>query len=188
VKARENPFASHHIEKLPFIFPAGDSWETFLNRLAACGWRGSIVGSHGSGKTTLLEQLVPRLEERGFEPRCFTLRSESTAHEKRALLDAVRPMRAPEFLLVDGAEQLSTREWLPLHAAAHQCAGSVLTLHRVGRLPVIFETVPSAMLLEQLVSDLSGARLPTGEAAGLFQRHRGDLRACLRELYDRWAG
>lgn len=188
MKARENPFASHHLERIPFCFPAGDSWEAFMNRLAASQWRGSIVGSHGSGKTTLLEQLAPRLDERGFVPRLFSLRSESTMHEKRALLDAVRPMRAPEFLLIDGAEQLTTREWLPLNAAAHHCAGAVLTLHRVGRLPVILETAPSAALLEQLVGEVSGSRLPTGEAAGLFQRHRGDLRACLRELYDRWAG
>lgn len=159
-----------------------------MNRLAASQWRGSIVGSHGSGKTTLLEQLAPRLEERGFVPRHFTLRSEGTMHDKRALLDAVRPMRAPDFLLVDGAEQLSTREWLPLNAAAHHCAGAVLTLHRAGRLPVILETTPNAALLEQLVGEVSGARLPAGEATTLFQRHRGDIRACLRELYDRWAG
>ena len=43
-------------------------------------------------------------------------------------------------------------------------------------------------LLEQLVGEVSGARLPSGEATTLFQRHRGDIRACLRELYDRWAG
>jgi hypothetical protein len=188
MKARENPFASHHIEKLPFCFPAGDSWEAFMKRLEASHWRGSIVGPHGSGKTTLLEQLAPRLAERGFVSRLHTLRSEGTMHDKRALLDAVRPMRAPEFLLLDGAEQLTTREWLPINAAAHHCAGAVLTLHRVGRLPVVLETTPTAALLEHLVGELSGSHLPPGEAAGLFQRHRGDLRACLRELYDRWAG
>lgn len=188
MKAIENPFASQHLERIPFCFPAGDGWEAFLERLAASQWRGSVVGSHGSGKTTLLEQLAPRLAERGFVPRLFILRSEGTMHEKRALLETVRPMRAPDFLLIDGAEQLSTREWLPLNAAAHHCAGAVLTLHRAGRLPVILETATNPALLEHLVSEVSGARLPPGEAAALFQRHRGDLRACLRELYDRWAG
>lgn len=159
-----------------------------MTRLSGSNWKASVVGPHGSGKTTLLEQLLPRLTERGFVPRLFTLRSECTVREKRALLDTVRPMRAPEFLLLDGAEQLTTREWLPLHAAAHHCAGVILTLHRAGRLPVILETAPNSALLEHLVGEVSGARLPAGEAASLFQRHRGDLRACLRELYDRWAG
>ena len=188
MKPRENPFASHHLERLPFRFPPGDSWDGLLGRLAAGNWQGSVVGPHGSGKTTLLEQLAPRLAERGFVPRLFTLHTETTLREKRTLVDAIRPLRAPDFLLLDGAEQLTTREWLPLRAAAHQCAGSILTLHRAGRLPVILETASSPSLLEYFVDELSGARLPAGEAASIFQRHHGNLRACFRELYDRWAG
>jgi hypothetical protein len=107
--------------------------------------------------------------------------------EKRRLLEAVRPLKAPDFLLLDGAEQLNTREWLTVHAATAGCAGTIITLHRPGRLPALFETTPSPGLLGNLAQNLCGAPLPPSEAAALFLRHRGNLRECLRELYDRWA-
>lgn len=188
MKERKNPFAPENLGTIPFHFPPGDGWEALLVRLAANNWRGSIVGPRGSGKTTLLEQMAPYLEKRGFVPRLFTLGNETTIRDKRNLLEEIRPMRAPDFLLLDGAEQLITREWLTLHAAAHLTAGAVLTLHRVGRLPVILETTPNLSLLEKIIGEVSGARLPAGEAASLFQRHRGDLRLCLQELHERWLG
>ncbi|MEO7319288.1 MAG: hypothetical protein ABIZ56_09895 [Chthoniobacteraceae bacterium] len=188
MKARDNPFASHRIEALPFCFSTGDSWEALLTRLAAQSWRGSIAGPHGTGKSTVLDQLAPHLSARGFHPRLFRLSGEITADGKRQLLEAARSLRAPEFLLIDGAEQLTTREWLGVHAAAAGGAGCVITLPRAARLPVILETAPSPALLDALAEQLSPGSLPTGTAGALFVRHRGNLRECLRELYNREAG
>lgn len=36
-----------------------------IDRLAAAGWRGQIVGPHGSGKSTLLAALIPEIEASG---------------------------------------------------------------------------------------------------------------------------
>jgi predicted NACHT family NTPase len=188
VKARENPFAAHRLEGLPFEFPEGDSWEQLLVRLELQGWHGAIIGAHGSGKTTLLEQLAPRLAARGFAPNLVTLRGESPAGDKQRLLNEARSMRAPDFLLIDGAEQLTTRQWLPLKVAMQKCAGYLVTLHWASRLPVVFASEPSPALLDALVYRLCDAWLPEGEAELLFSRHRGNVRECLRELYDRWAG
>lgn len=188
MRARDNPFASHRIEALPFFFPEGDTWASFLTRLAAQRWRGSVVGLHGSGKTTLLEQLRPHLISQGFAPHLLVLRAESTAKEKRDLLAKVKELRAPDFLLLDGAEQLSSREWLAVESAAGPCAGCLITLHKASRLPVVLETEPSPALLQVLVHQLCTAWLPDGEAPAMFERHGGNLRECLRELYDRWAG
>lgn len=188
MNARENPFSSALADALPFHFSPGDSWEALLSRLEVNGWRGSIVGSHGTGKTTLLKELAPRLAAYRHEPRLFAVRSHTGADDKRHLLAAIRTLAAPVFPLIDGAEQLNTREWLTLHAASAACAGCVITVHRASRLPVLLETKPTVALLNTLVDALCSAPLPEGEAEGLFFRHRGNLRECLRELHDRWAG
>jgi ATPase subunit of ABC transporter with duplicated ATPase domains len=188
VLAKENPFASSQIEKLEFRFPPGVNWEVLLKRLEAQQWCASIVGGNGSGKTTLLEQLAPHLEARGFEPVFFRLNSESSMRDKERLSDTLRAVRKPGFILLDGAEQLSTRHWLSVRGAASQAAGFVVTVHRSSRLPVVLELETNAALLDDLVSELTGGKLPDHEAGGILHRHRGNVREALRELYDRWAG
>ena len=186
--ARENPFCSARLDTLPFRLPGSHTWETLLARLASTQYCAAIVGPHGSGKSTLIEQLAPRLEERGFTPHLVRLTAESRMAEKDAVLSLVRTLGAPDVLLLDGAEQLSTRQWLPLRGAVDALAGCIITVHRTSRLPTLLETETNPALLEHLVGELTGGRLPPGEAANLHTRHRGNMRECLRELYDRWAG
>ena len=52
---------------------------------------------------------------------------------------------------------------------------------------MLIECETSTALLEDLVRELSGKPLPEGQASELFGRHRGNIRDCLRELYDHWA-
>jgi hypothetical protein len=186
MKARDNPFRAQCIDRLGFRFPPGDGWPALLARLEANTWRGAIVGPHGTGKTTLLEQLASQLTARGFSPRLLSLRAESAAADRQMLLAA--DLRTPEFLLLDGAEQLTTRQWLSLHAASQKAAGCVITQHRTGRLPTMLQPEPSPALLDELAHELCAAWLPEGESRRLFLRHHGNIRECLRELYDRWAG
>ena len=188
VLARENPFATSQIENIPFRFPPGVNWDVLLNRLQAQEWCASIVGGNGSGKTTLLEQLVPHLEARGFAPVFLRLSAESSMREKEQLPTRLREIRKPQFILLDGAEQLSTRHWLSVRAAASQAAGLVVTVHRSSRLPVVLELDTNPNLLEDLVQELTGGRLPDQEAQTILHRHRGNVREAFRELYDRWAG
>jgi hypothetical protein len=173
---------------MPFRFPPGMSWDSLLRRLEELHWCASFVGGNGTGKTTLLEQLIPHLEAHGFRPVVFRLQTESGMKEKDRLVEKLRDVKAPGFILLDGAEQLSTRQWLPIRGAASEAAGFIVTVHRTSRLPVALELETSPKLLEGLVENLTGGSLPEGEAEVLFHRHRGNLRECLRELYDRWAG
>ncbi len=184
----ENPFSPERLQRLPFRFSGAGTWENLLARLETNQHCAAIVGQAGTGKTTLLHQLAERLSERGFVPRLFELTPESGMSDREQLVEAVREIRAPEIILLDGAERLTTRQWLPLRAAASQAAGFIVTLYRVGRLPTLLECETSAGLLEELVHDLAESRLPKGEAATVMTRHRGNLREVLRELHDRWAG
>lgn len=186
--ASANPFATCNLERIPFRFPQGMSWDTLLKRLGEINWCGSIVGGNGVGKTTLIEQLVPQLEARGFQPVIFRLQTDSGMKEKDRLADKLRDVKSPGFILLDGAEQLSTRQWLPIRGAASEAAGFIVTVHRTSRLPVALELESSPKLLKQIVESLTGGMLPDGEAETLFHRHRANLRECLRELYDRWVG
>lgn len=188
MKARENPFASRCIESLPFRFPAGWDWERLLARLGELNYCASIVGPHGSGKTTLLEQLAPRLEALDFKPRFFQLKAESGMREKERLVHSLREVKKPEIIMLDGAEQLTTRQWLPVRSSAGQAAGLIVTVHRTSRLQVLLECETNVRLLEELVLELTGGALPHAEADSLYARHHGDLRAAMRELYDRWDG
>lgn len=184
----DNPFSAECLEKLAFRFPSGVTWESLLARCAETGCRCAIVGPAGSGKSVLLAQLAPHLTALGFTPRLFSLRPDSRRAEKDAVIAETRRMRAPDLLLLDGAEQLHTREWLSLRSAIDGLAGCIITLHRTGRLPTLVETATTPVLLEDLAAELTGGRLPLGEAAAIFARSRGNLRDCFNELHDRWAG
>lgn len=182
-----NPFAPDRVTRLGYRFLEG-SFELLLGRLAALHWRGTIVGPNGTGKSTLLEQLAPHIAARGFVPVLLSLKVESGMAEKEALLGRVRHLRAPHFLLLDGAEQLTTRQWLPLRVAIDGLAGCVVTVHRTSRLPTVWQMTTTPALLEDIVEELTGGRLPLGEAHVIHGRHMGNVRDCLRELHERFAG
>ncbi len=185
---RENPFDPARLAHLPFRFPPGTTWETLMAKLAAQNYCAAIVGPLGGGKTSLLEQLSSRIEALGFEPKLFRIASETGMKEKERLVEELRRIVKPGFILLDGAEQLSTRQWLPVRGAASKAAGFVITLHRVSRLPILFECEPRPPLFEAIVHELTGAWLQAGEAQLLLARHHGNVRAALGELHDRWDG
>ena len=186
--AADNPFSTERLDRLAFRFPAGVTWATLLARCAESGYRCAIVGPPGSGKSTLIAQLAPHLEASGFTPRLFHLGAESRRAHRDAVLAEVRNMRTPDFLLLDGAEQLNSNEWLILRSAIHSLAGCIITQHRTGRLATAIETGTTPALLEALATELTGGRLPVGEATAIHTRCRGNLRDGFRELHDRWAG
>ncbi len=184
----DNPFSIERSAGLEFRFSKGMDWDKLMAKFAEQKYFGSIVGPQGSGKTLLIEQIIPRIEALGFEPKLFRLQTEVGMREKERLPDMLRRVAKPGFILLDGAEQLSTRQWLVVRSAASLAAGFLITVHRTSRLPTLFECETNVTLLEAIVHDLSGAHLPIGEAEVLLQRHRGDIRSVLGELRERWKG
>jgi len=174
MKARENPFSSSRILKVRYI-PQATDFDQLISRLKALHYRAAIVGPEGSGKTTLLEDLSRR-----FPPiRWFSL-----------TLDLPVPrfnFDPDDFVFVDGAGLLNRSEWK--HLLRIPCKGLVVTMHQQGQLPTLIECATNLDLLVEITRRLIGdqTELLPGVLSVLYQRHNGNLRDVLRELYDMWA-
>lgn len=189
MRARDNPFRTERILAVRYRLPPGGA-EALLARFEALGRRAALVGPQGSGKTTLLEDLAPRFRGLGF-----------TVHELRLDLDAPRFEAAfldrlfasvgpKDVILLDGAEQMTRDEWARFDRGTRAAGGLLITAHGPGLLPTLLETATSPDLLSSLVDDLLGERASEVRdlLPGLFERHDGNLREALRELYDHYAG
>ena len=95
MRARDNPFATAHLQRLSYRFQ-GASWDELLDRLQRLGWRAAIVGPHGSGKTTLLEALAEELRVRGFETCLIRLNEEHPRLEPRECANFLGRIQAAE--------------------------------------------------------------------------------------------
>lgn len=190
--ARLNPFAAGRVEALAFRFPEGLDWPTLLERLEGLDFRAALVGPEGHGKTTLLEQLGERLETRGFATRRVTLRRGQRRLPKTDRRRLLRDLGPRDVLLIDGAQELSRGSWWWLRSRSRAAGGLVVTSHREGLLPTLLRCGTSPKLLEELVAELLGAEergdLAALDLPTLYERHGGNVREALWELYDRWAG
>ena len=196
MKARENPFAAARVLSIRYRVPDGGA-AALLARLRQLGYRAAIVGRHGSGKTTLLEDLEKDLEGLGFRIRRLRLDAEHRRFPRRMLSRFFAGVDSRDLVCFDGAEQLSVARWMAFRWRARHAGGLVITTHRRGRLPTLIECTTSPELLQALIERLTrpattadeeetaGPGAPT--ASELFERHRGNLRDALRELYDVYA-
>jgi len=179
VRPRDNPFRSERIDALAYR-PEGWTWEALLAQLEAMDFRAAVVGPHGSGKTTLLASLVPRLVARGFTCRACRLRRGERDVPPDLLVDAGRS----DILIVDGADLLSRAAWRRVRRAALRAGGLVVACHREGLLPTLVECCPSLVTVGAVVDELNPGGVPRDLLAALFDRHGGNVRSILRELYD----
>lgn len=184
----ENPFCARRVRPgaAPFLFPAGQNPETLVDRLAGCGWWGQIIGAHGSGKSALVAAMVPAIEQCGRSVALIEL------HDgQRRLpigLRTVPGLDRTSVVIVDGYEQLSrwSRWGLRRFCRRHGC-GLVVTAHRPAGLPELFRTAVDLSLAQRVVEQLlTGypAAIAREEIALRMDRHQGDLRETLFDLYD----
>ena len=185
MRARDNPFGADRIERIRYRF-TGASLDALLTRLDEMNYRAAIVGPEGSGKTTLLEDLRQALERKGRRSRLLFVNDASPLPEAecRRFLSELVPQ---ELVLLDGADAIRRSSWFLFrrHTVAH-AAGLIVTSHRPGLLPTLIECSTTPTLLKEIVADLTPQTrvIPPTVLDDLHRRHRGNLRACLRELYD----
>ena len=183
-----NPFTTRRTRPgaMPFLFPPGCNADTLIAALASGGWRGAIVGPHGSGKSALLATLVPAIEQAGRRVL------QTTLHDGQRAMppgwDDGAAAGEPAVVVVDGYEQLS--RW-SRSRLARTCRrrdwGLLVTSHAPVGLPIIRQTEPDLDVARQVVAELTrhlSHPIPDAEIAARFEKHRGDLREMLFDLYD----
>ncbi|MFO1096649.1 MAG: hypothetical protein U0992_25565, partial [Planctomycetaceae bacterium] len=164
------------------------SWPALLRRIVDLDFRAAICGPQGSGKTTLLETLARTMANSARRPRLLQLRRETRSSARRLCRDFLDSSEPDDLLLLDGAEQLGPLAWRHFQYAARRCRGLIITAHTPGRLPTLINCSTTPALLESIVAELIPHDYDRwkGELPALFARHRGNIRDCLRELYDHY--
>ncbi len=183
VLPRNNPFAAERLDALEFR-PQGVSWEELVARFRQWNYRGLIVGPEGRGKTKLLRRLYDWCREQGQPAGALRLAfaQRRITKQQRAF---VADLPDDAVLFVDSLEQLDWIGWWRLRGMTRRLQGLVATSHWRGRLPVLLECRTSLSLLEELVAELTGGDNHSQDMLSqLFDKHRGDVRRCLRALYD----
>jgi hypothetical protein len=185
--AGSNPFATRFTRPgaIPYLFPAGASTETLVDRLQIHAWQGEIVGPHGAGKSTLLATLREALTAAGRSNVQVTLHQGESSLP--SALDDWAHWTSSTQVIVDGYEQLS---WWSRRQLAHRVrdrqAGLLVTSHRPMGLPTILAITPECdtalQVVRQLVPDERGVTQADIEAA--FNASGGNIREMLFLLYD----
>jgi hypothetical protein len=188
MRARDNPFRTERVLSVRYRMADG-TFDALLDRFDAMGRRAALVGPKGTGKTTLLEDLAPRLRDRGFTVRELRLDEENPTFDRKFLKEFLRSLGRRDVILFDGAEQLGRFAWFRFERATRGAGGLLVTTHRAGRLPTLLATTTTPDLLDRLVEEILGSRSSEVRSLtrGLFEKHRGNLREALRELYDHYA-
>lgn len=183
-RARDNPFAVERVLRLHYRFH-NDDWPSLLNRLQSLNLHAAIVGPKGSGKTTLMEDLATRLETGGRRIHRLFLNEQCRAFPADFVRRVGKSLGAQDVILFDGCEQLSLPAWWRFRWETRRAGGLVVTSHRPGRLPTLIACQTTRELFRELVDSLhASASFATDVLDHLFEKHHGNLRDAIRELYD----
>lgn len=188
MRARDNPFTVERLHAVRYR-PLETTFDEVLGRLDELNYRGAVVGPEGSGKTTLLEDLQEALVQRGFKTWMVFVNDTVplTGPACRQLLSELSP---EDVLLLDGADAVRRSSWQLLRRrTSTHAAGLIVTAHRVGFLPTLIKCATTPALLQEIVNKLQPQErpVPAHLLDDLYRRHAGNLRDCLRELYDLYA-
>ncbi len=168
----------------------GVTWEELLQRLDRLEYRAALVGPEGTGKTTLLEDLGPKLVALGFRVKALRLDRATRSFDPAFLKTFYAGLRARDIILLDGAEQMRRWAWHRFKQQTRQAGGLIITSHRPGLLPTLWECSTTPELLGEILAELLGQPPAQTRATSeqLFRKHHGNLREALREMYDVFAG
>ena len=188
MKAGKNPFRTERLMQVRYRLH-GASWVALLQRFEQFRFRGAIIGRHGSGKTTLLEDVGARLRRSGLSTQFLRLDADQRTFPKGFMEDLAATLGPNDILLFDGAEQLAWAAWLWFRWRTRRAGGLLITTHRPGRLPTLWECRTSPELLRSIAAELlgRGEHGLTHQAQTLHAAHAGNLRDALREWYDIYA-
>ncbi len=149
-------------------------------------YTGAVVGPKGSGKTTFLLELKKHLSEKGFRTSYALLRADHNKPYNEAIRQLGVSNLPHSIIILDGAEQLGFVAWQHFLIRTRLRRGLIISSHSTSRLPTLLECSTSLPLLQELVKQLcpDGYSELQASLLELFKRHNGNIRMCLRDLYD----
>lgn len=189
VTARTNPFRTDRLLTVGYLIEPRE-WDLLLARFALNRFRGALVGPRGSGKTTLLEDVERHFDRQGWRVARVRLSSECprlSAGDK----DTLRRSDPATLITVDGYEQLGAlaRRWVS--GTSRRAGGLLVTSHYRCGLPTLRHHRTSPALLRTIVErllDEEGRDIADPRSLeALYEEHGGNIRECLRALYDRFS-
>jgi len=185
MRARDNPFCAEQIDRITYI-PIGAGFEELIAKIEQMNYRGAITGPRGTGKTTLLGDLKSRFREKGFAVKTIFV-NDTTPFTKDRHKEFVAELKGGEIVFLDGAEQLGTIGWRRFkREVLKSAAGLVITSHKPGLLETVIECSTTQGLFLEIVSQLTGGDFPLDKKRliEIYDQHKGNIRNCLRQLYD----
>lgn len=186
MKARLNPFRSETVEAFRYQLDP-NVWRDIEARFHQSNHLGSVVGPHGTGKTVFLEDFALRLKQQGWTPHFLRFHAPFTREDRSQLQNHFQDLSSsPSILLLDGGELIPRRDWRQLLRRIKPGQGLLATLHRQGRLPVLWETKPQLEIALRLVGHLLDRPLQSEETEVLearFQKFEGNIRDVIRSFY-----
>lgn len=183
MRARDNPFRTDQVLTIRYRM-LDDSFAGMMERLSELGYRGAIIGPKGAGKTTLLEDLEPALSALDFKVTRLRLDDLQRRFPRGFMKVLFDRLTNRDFVLFDGAERLNRWKWLSFKRRTKKAGGLIVTSHRAGLLPTLKECRTTPEMLAEILEELSGKASGEREVRLLYERHKGNLREALRELYD----
>lgn len=188
MRARHNPFAVARLHALGFLLPEA-GWHDLHKRLVRLNRTAAIVGPCGSGKTTLLCELERQFGQAGIPTQNIFI-SRDVRPPWRTIRDAAVSLQTGGILLVDGMDHLSRlRQWHLKQLARRRQIGLLVTSHREGILPTVYRCRPDIELLREVAYRLLEpcGTVDPERLEHLYAAHSGNLRECLRQMYDECA-
>ncbi len=185
-----NPFATRYTQPGSIVPLDADGQPVdlplLLSRLRANDCCGAIVGPHGSGKTNLLVHLAAALATHEGSLGPLRIRSHRDAV---GILRSILAAAAGTVVCIDSWEQMGLATRLSVQAAAAwQRCGLLVTSHAATALPTLMECRTSPAMLAAIVAALpdTGGSITQADIADACDRHAGNLRDALADLYDRF--
>jgi nucleoside-triphosphatase THEP1 len=183
--ADQNPFRTECILKIRYQL-APQELNDLLATWARHHYRGALIGPHGHGKTTLLEDIQQYLKKENKKIILLRLSSDKPYLDLKQWEFIQTSIKDQHFILLDSAGCLNFWQFHRFLTLSKKAPGIIVTTHHRTRLPTLRYCKTSPETLVKIVSQLLHAKLtPDIQLLNtLYQKHQGNIRECLRELYD----